>query len=594
MDLKFQVPSVLSGLPVGGLERYERGMRISLFPLPHFCAGVVILAALAGTTRCQDDPDAPNLQALQAFTAWISDYKTGAIRLMCDLRVDAAEVARVEQVIADLGKWNNLTAAKHLFEAAVIDPKPPGARSSTDQIDFHAELQPWKVREIARRHIAAMTGRGIEPWLMSMLRSRNLRGKADHPDILKATAAIQILGLLDTTRALLELLRASTALPPRLRLRAVDVLSQVGCVDLVAHFIGLLRDSNPDMRSAALNSIGRALGPHTDETEHDDVPDEIAKLRDQAIAQMKQLLLRDRIWQVRNACAHNLSLLKSKRVIPVLIAGLKAELKRKKDPWAMDLRIHRILEGMTGINMPAGSSKGWEAFWKVEKDRFRLAKPKDVRAKNRKTAGGRYQKFFSLNLESDALLFVVDFSGSMKEKITLQTEVTSGKPGQTLTKAQLVVDQLKKIVLSLPDGSVFNIVVFSDNVRVWRPNRDGGPAMVKLDDESRDDLLGSFLDSLHPRGPTNLSGALDVALGFAGRGIRDKYYALDYDTIYILSDGAPSWGPVTDKDEIRRMVRETNRLKRMTINAITFGELNDVDFLRALAEENGGRHIHVQ
>ena len=89
-------------------------------------------------------------------------------------------------------------------------------------------------------------------------------------------------------------------------------------------------------------------------------------------------------------------------------------------------------------------------------------------------------------------------------------------------------------------------------------------------------------------------GALDKAVGFAGRGLKDKHYALGFDTVYVLSDGAPSWGDVTDKDEIRRLVRETNRLKRLTIHCVTFGDKNDTDFLRLLAEENGGRHIHVQ
>ena len=74
----------------------------------------------------------------------------------------------------------------------------------------------------------------------------------------------------------------------------------------------------------------------------------------------------------------------------------------------------------------------------------------------------------------------------------------------------------------------------------------------------------------------------------------DKHYALGFDTVYVLSDGAPSYGPVTDKDEIRRLVREANSLKRLTIHAVTFGDKNDTDFLRLLAEENGGRHMHVQ
>ena len=62
----------------------------------------------------------------------------------------------------------------------------------------------------------------------------------------------------------------------------------------------------------------------------------------------------------------------------------------------------------------------------------------------------------------------------------------------------------------------------------------------------------------------------------------------------MISDGAPTAGEVTDKDEIRRRVRETNKLRRIAIHCITFGDKNDTDFLRPMAEENGGRHVHIE
>ena len=182
----------------------------------------------------------------------------------------------------------------------------------------------------------------------------------------------------------------------------------------------------------------------------------------------------------------------------------------------------------------------------------------------------------------------------MKEDIVLKTSMTSTEAGAKTTKVKLVTDELKRIVLALPENSYFNVIVFSDGVRVWRPARGGYPDLVKLDDDARDDLLGNFLQNIEPRGPTNLHDALDRAIGFAGRGLKDPHYAVGFDTVYILSDGAPSYGPVTDKAEIRRLVREANRLKRLTIHAITFGAKNDTDFLRGLAQENGGRHVHIE
>lgn len=558
-----------------------------------------LLSALLLVPVAAQDPEnpeeQPSLADLQAFTTWLADYRVGAVRMMKDLEIDEAALADADAKMAALAKWNDLVAAQRLFEAAIVDPLPPGARTSVEAIDFQAELQPWKIRALARKHVAGITAPGLDEWLIGKLHAREVRASGEEGDLARreADAALQILGLRNSPRCQLALLEASGRLPDRLRLRALDVLSTTGNLELVDRYLDMLRDRDDDVRIAALNALGGALAPHTDETENDTIPEEVVARRDRAIEAMGAILKRERVWQVRAAACENLAKLRTKHAIPALIAGYKAELSRKKDPWAMDMRIHRALEGLTGVSILAGDAGAWEDFWEKEGASMKLVKKGEARARNAES-GGRYERFFSIDLESDRVLFVVDFSGSMKEPITLQTETTASRPGVTTTKAKLVVEELKKIVMVMPDGSYFNVVVFSDDVRVWRPTRNGFPELVRIDDETRDDLLGSFLDSLAPQGPTNLYGALDTAIGFTGQGLKDKNYALGFDTVYVLSDGAPSWGKVIDKAEIRRLVREANALKRLTIHCVTFGDKNDTDFLRLLAEENGGRHIHVE
>ena len=289
--------------------------------------------------------------------------------------------------------------------------------------------------------------------------------------------------------------------------------------------------------------------------------------------------------------AFGLATQKCKCVIPQLIKGLEAELARKKDPWAMDVRLHKILEGLTGQSVARGSIEPWKQFWAKEGASFAVRTLADQKAQKPKES--RYEKFFDLEVESDRVLFVVDFSGSMAEPAKITGATTNAQPTATGTKAQLVVQELKRLIMSLPDGALVNLVVFSDTVRIWR-QEGGRPALVKLDDTARDDLLGNFLDTLRPNGPTNLYDALHAALDFGGRGLHDKYYAAGFDTMYVITDGAPTVGAIVDKEEIRRRVRETNRLRRIAIHCVTFGAKNDTDFLGPLAEENGGRHIHVE
>ena len=66
------------------------------------------------------------------------------------------------------------------------------------------------------------------------------------------------------------------------------------------------------------------------------------------------------------------------------------------------------------------------------------------------------------------------------------------------------------------------------------------------------------------------------------------------DTVLFLTDGKPTLGDITDTDTLLGWFREYNRFARLKVNVITFGKLEmNPEFLRRLAEENGGQFIQV-
>lgn len=553
-------------------------------------AAIVALPAQQDGSRPNTEGDAASVEAARAFGDWLQGYRSGAIRFVKEGATDEAAVAEADRIMAALARWNTLTAAKLLFEAACIEPRPAKVSSSTELIDYQRELQPWRVQAMASAHLRGMTGEGILPWLLSMLEGKGLRAREQNQDQRHAAAVLRVLAGHPSLEAKVALLRACQSMPTELRVKAVAAMARDAELDTVPILVDLLRDAEPNVRIAAADALGTALAPHVDETLGKQPAGELLATRDLVIGKLTDLLKRDKIWQVRSAAAFALARMKCKPVVPALIDGLAAELARKKDPWAMDVRLHRLLEGLTGQTVLRGDVKLWQEFWRVEGPTFTVraaAAPGAAPA-----VANKYEKFFDLEVLSDRVLFVLDFSGSMAEPVELQAKTTGAPPGRKTTKAELVVDELKKLVMSLPDGARINLVVFSDEVRVWREEH-GRPALIVLNDETRDDLLGNFLDSLRPNGPTNLYGALNKALDFGGRGLYDKYYEAAFDTLYVISDGAPTCGEVTDKEEIRRRVREVNGLRKIAIHCVTFGDKNDTDFLRPLAEENGGRHIHI-
>jgi hypothetical protein len=60
----------------------------------------------------------------------------------------------------------------------------------------------------------------------------------------------------------------------------------------------------------------------------------------------------------------------------------------------------------------------------------------------------------------------------------------------------------------------------------------------------------------------------------------------DVDTIFLLSDGSPSSGPITDVQELADTIQHWNRSRKVIIHTIAIG--NDSPFLERLAKESGG------
>ena len=364
-----------------------------------------------------------------ALRSWLQDYRTGAVRFVKDGVVDDAALKTLDELMQKVAQWNTLPAAQLLFELATVAPKPGGggnAGGAVELVDFQRELQPWRVQAMANQHLRTMTGDGILPWLLGKLSAAGLRAQTKNKDQIEAAATLRVLGGHPSVEAQLELMKACRSMPTELRVQAVNAMAKDPTLDLVPTLVELLKDAEPNIRIAAANAIGSALAPHVDETLGKKPDAAVAKTQADANARLEELLVRDQTWQVRSAAAFGLAVQKCKCVIPQLIKGLEAELGRKKDPWAMDVRLHKILEGLTGQSVARGGIEPWKQFWAKEGASFAVRTVADQKAQKPKE--NRYAKFFDLEVESDRVLFVVDFSGSMAEPATLTGATTNAQP----------------------------------------------------------------------------------------------------------------------------------------------------------------------
>jgi hypothetical protein len=253
------------------------------------------------------------------------------------------------------------------------------------------------------------------------------------------------------------------------------------------------------------------------------------------------------------------------------------------------LRIVAALEVLTGqqfgINFGA-----WQSWWQAE--------GANVRSGQEKLGGGipshrkETDKFYYFGIpqdQSSSILYVIDCSGSMTAPIKLKntqegTSAGGAKPTET-TRIEGCKAELIRALGLLNPKQKFAILYYNDLPHFWQPKLQNADKTVVQQAQE-------FVKTLKAASSTNIHDSLEQGFKLVGRGVRDKYYGVELDTIFLLTDGSPTRpdGKPDSTEKILDAVRGWNPLKRVTIHTIGIGgELND-KFLGQLASENGGEY----
>lgn len=293
--------------------------------------------------------------------------------------------------------------------------------------------------------------------------------------------------------------------------------------------------------------------------------------------------LSDPVQQVRTSALEGIRNLGGEDVMDPLIAAFKLHEGRTRDDIA------EVLVHLTGEDLGA-EPIAWESWWhsrrgKVPIGRISPADYEKAKAANEERATGLY---YGLRIISKHVAFVIDVSGSMEQPYEVEVEEEAKKPdGQTgvaprdrkrkrKTRQRIEVarDELCKAIDGIPLGTSFNLIKFSGIFGPWRP------ALISMTEELRAEAI-QYARSLTPGGETNVFDTLMFALRLP-----------EVDTIYFLSDGAPTAGSVTDAQEILAKVYEANNVKKVKIYTIGIHlDANAEALMRGLAESNYGRFV---
>jgi hypothetical protein len=275
-------------------------------------------------------------------------------------------------------------------------------------------------------------------------------------------------------------------------------------------------------------------------------------------------------WRVRVAAVAALLRVPQKESVPALIRALSVENGRVKEDITDALQ---QLTGQTYAMAPEPWQKWWDeqgASFHIDPNRKPHAQP--VAAWDRKGEGK--VTFYGITSISKRVCFVLDVSLSMQED--------SGGRGEK-RKIDIAKEQLKQAITGLADDDQFMIIVFAESVARWQPKLTAATPANKQ-------KVTAWIDDKLELGPgTNIHAGMKEAFQVAGLGSKDVGYQSQIDTIFFLSDGDATVGEVLDPLELRREIREWNKLSRIRIHTIGVGEAPNIALLYGIAEDAGGQ-----
>lgn len=266
-----------------------------------------------------------------------------------------------------------------------------------------------------------------------------------------------------------------------------------------------------------------------------------------------QRALQDREASVRSAAIVVLCELASRPALLELVHQMEIE-PRSRLKW----RILGFLRARSGEDhgFDFAAWRAWAATvqgpWTTGFDPTKRGELGDTRA-----------NLAGLNLISDRVVFLVDFSGS-----TWDTKVGD------LSRKEVLDRELGKALEALPDGTLFNVIPYTNAPIPWEK----GLVPATKENVAR---ARAFFQRCNARGRGN---AFDAAL----KALEDP----DVDSLVVLTDGVPTGGHHYDMGLFVDLLAEHDRFRQAAVDSILVdAPKSRVRDWERLAEKTGGRCV---
>jgi len=355
---------------------------------------------------------------------------------------------------------------------------------------------------------------------------------------------------------------------PRVRETAVDGLARLPATASQgggARVHAALADPAPGVRGAAIACLAAWKAPDAGTAAEKGLADPDGGVRTAAAAVLARAapdlfaahhaaLAADTDWGVRWTAAHCAPLLAADPPVETLAGLLEDGRMRVADA------AHDALRAISGLDLPPVRAD-WLGWWAGAKGKWKGGARGNPRDADRTSLA----LYHGLPFRSDAVLFVVDLSGSMDQPFG----AVDPRP-----RIAVATEELNRTLNALPDRVRADVMVF-----MTEAERALGK-IGELKGGTRDRLRRWFEKQARGR-RGDMGGALVAA-------ILDG----EADTVLFLGDGAPSAGDCLFRERIEARVRQALRRRPVALHAVAYGSrAPDRQFLEALADLGGGKCV---
>jgi len=563
---------------------------------------LLAVGPLRGAASQQEGAETAEAVA-EAIHAWSQAFERGRLGTTAILRGDASlqpryamHAQRAGLLLArDEGRLTHLDMLQKLLFYAEKHPSVPIADAVLDIAASRLELsfldhEALQLRELGHWSLMRMDDRSV--WFFL------LRAAAGEPVLLSTVG-----------RAPPQLSAAGLLVGPGRRVAALRLLGQKGLPVFRSTIESALTDPDARVRLAAAEALDLQRRPASLPTLARTLASERHPVVSQALVRALLALLRTQAAEIDRADREHalgvalqqfglagwrtdmdlLALVEAfptKQAVPVLIDALAARrditdplllaVNRRASPQRRDKAL-LLLRGMTGALFGAEPAT-WRKFWAEEKDR--LVVPDTLPHLREQTTSSQ---FFGIPVTGGAIAFLVDTSGSMSG--ATGTSATPGGRGRARNRLEAAKEQLALAVQAMDHGTTFLLWTFADRAQQWT-------SVPVVAGQRAGRSLTELLSRLRADGGTNLHDGLVQALQLSEMRLGQQHETR-IDELFVLSDGEPTSGALTNTEALLQVVREANKYAKVRIHSVFLGGTGGTgsELMRRLAEENGGVYV---